>query len=110
MAKCELNLPFMWSGIVRHFLGHVLASTKKHGAIRRFGGMSTHGILASERFNKWINNLSAATNHVFTALANEYSPVFYLDVERLRQSPSLCCTPVYLRRDLEIHTPVLALN
>lgn len=95
----------MWPGIVRHFLSHVLASKVNHGVVRRIGPMHVHGILTSERFNRWLKGLSAATAHSTAGIAKEFEVMLCLDLERLSNDPRLAETPAYLSPDIRVCIP-----
>jgi hypothetical protein len=105
LAMAEVRLPYMWPTIVKHFMSHVLASHANHGAVRRMGPSHVHGMLAGERFNKWLKRLSAAQNGIVESIAREYSQAWYLDIAVLEGDPSLCDPPAYLRKGVTIKLP-----
>lgn len=62
-------------------------------------------MLASERMNKFLKSLTAATNHNEESIARAYSSVFHLELMAIKDDPAFGATPPYLLPDIYIQLP-----
>lgn len=101
-ATGETLFPHPFASIVKHFLTHVLAPKAQHGFVRGLGPSMVTGMLASERMNKWLNGLSAATVNVEESVARAYSRAYHLEMMEIDADPNFGATPPYLLPDIYI--------